>query len=388
MRRVKATCRSTLGLDPRSTIDHINSVKTLIKQLNIAFIPSSKTYLKNRIFIENFRDNCNEPQRLLRQELLKNDIELNTVDISKSSPIDVLVCTRFDYNALTIKKIVREHNCACIYIVTEEETVCPLHAPIYLEDPLYDFVLTWRTDLIDEDRYKSCFFPSPIKEISQGDFDLEKKLRKINIINSFKKSRSTSKTDLYNYRINLACELAKIGFCDIFGIGWPKTTPGYCGPVESKKPVQTRYLFTLCIENTLDEPGAITEKIFDAFEAGSIPLYLGASDIEKFIPKNLFINLRERCSAEDVIRITNEITDEDARECLSNIQAFMRSDAYEKFSSKGYVKAVSSVIQQALASDSSATNRINSSRRFWWAAILDRPMFFLTNLRKTCRLLF
>lgn len=39
--------------------------------------------------------------------------------------------------------------------------------------------------------------------------------------------------------------------------------------------------------------GYITEKIIDCFYAGTIPLYLGAPDIDKYIPKDCYIDCRD-----------------------------------------------------------------------------------------------
>jgi len=56
--------------------------------------------------------------------------------------------------------------------------------------------------------------------------------------------------------------------------------------------------------------GYVTEKIFDCFYAGTIPLYLGASDIPELIPKEAFIDCRQFSSwakmADEMLRLPNE----------------------------------------------------------------------------------
>jgi hypothetical protein len=49
-----------------------------------------------------------------------------------------------------------------------------------------------------------------------------------------------------------------------------------------------QYKFVMCFENSHTE-GYITEKIFNIFLAGSIPLYNGAPDIEKYIDAKSFV---------------------------------------------------------------------------------------------------
>jgi len=51
----------------------------------------------------------------------------------------------------------------------------------------------------------------------------------------------------------------------------------------SKQNGISNYLFYLAFENTL-EPGYVTEKIFDAFVAGTVPVYFGHSDCRQHIP--------------------------------------------------------------------------------------------------------
>ena len=60
------------------------------------------------------------------------------------------------------------------------------------------------------------------------------------------------------------------------------------------------YVFSVCFENAKGFPGLITEKIFHCFNAGSIPIYFGASNIEKHIPEDCFINYENFKSIKDM----------------------------------------------------------------------------------------
>ena len=65
------------------------------------------------------------------------------------------------------------------------------------------------------------------------------------------------------------------------------------GPIDDKNLVLLKSKFTFCIENNGNSRGYLTEKFFDAIKSGSIPVYLGAIDIQKLVPDNIYINIRK-----------------------------------------------------------------------------------------------
>ena len=69
--------------------------------------------------------------------------------------------------------------------------------------------------------------------------------------------------------------------------------PSYAGEISSKRAILEQYKFSICYENMSDMPGYITEKIFDCFFAGCVPIYLGASNMTDYIPGGTFIDKRK-----------------------------------------------------------------------------------------------
>ena len=55
------------------------------------------------------------------------------------------------------------------------------------------------------------------------------------------------------------------------------------GRTGNKNAVLSQYLFTLAFENS-NCPYWITEKLFDALSAGSVPVYMGAPNIRDYVP--------------------------------------------------------------------------------------------------------
>ena len=74
----------------------------------------------------------------------------------------------------------------------------------------------------------------------------------------------------------------------------------YKGIIKSKNEVLQKYKFSICYENAKDIPGYITEKIFDSFFAGCVPVYWGAPNVTEFIPENTFI-MKEKFASYDML---------------------------------------------------------------------------------------
>ena len=76
-------------------------------------------------------------------------------------------------------------------------------------------------------------------------------------------------------------ELKKIGQVGLYG-------SVFNNPIENKFEILNKYTFNLCFENDL-YPGYVTEKVFEAWSAGSIPIWWGI-DAGGFINENAVIN--------------------------------------------------------------------------------------------------
>jgi hypothetical protein len=74
----------------------------------------------------------------------------------------------------------------------------------------------------------------------------------------------------------------------------------YRGPVVSTVETLGSYTFSICFENMVLD-GWVTEKIFDSLRAGTVPVYLGAPDIDSWVWPECFIDMR-RFSGYDELR--------------------------------------------------------------------------------------
>jgi hypothetical protein len=144
---------------------------------------------------------------------------------------------------------------------------------------------------------------------------------------------------------------------DLYGMGWNKPMPGedaslraainssYRGPVDDKLATLRQYRFTITLENTVS-PGYVTEKIFDAIFAGSIPLYLGAPDITKYVPADCFIDVRSFKNFGLLAEHLNAFTQADYEKTHQAMQRFVSSREYELFSQKFFAEELLALIKK------------------------------------------
>lgn len=320
--------------------------------MNIAYIPSSNKYYNNLLFSNNNeRDNVLEPYTRLKKWCEQNNINLHTFDIYDSiSDIDIILVSRFEYNLKNIFRSIKANPLVkIIYIVSEEINIAPLYIENILNNKLFDVVLTWRDDMIDNEYFIKYYYPNPIREMIHP-VNISKKKFLI-IINSYKYHVKANSNDLYQERIKAIKHFARNSEIDLYGVGWEKCNEPlikgvYLGSVESKIDVIKNYKFAFAFENSNNEIGGICEKIFDVMAAGCVPIYWGAPNVLDYIPKETFIDFRDFMDYKKLNEYLQSITENEYNNYLYAISLFMKSDEYYKFTSIGFVKDVSTAIKK------------------------------------------
>ncbi len=136
--------------------------------------------------------------------------------------------------------------------------------------------------------------------------------------------------ELYSKRIDFINYFAKKNKIDLYGRNWkihlnrrilwwkyllnyPSIMSCFRGAVLSKYQALSQYKFSICFENSVIE-GYITEKIFDCFYAGTVPIYYGAPDINKYVNPKAFINFNDFSSIQDLEKYIENLSDFDCEE--------------------------------------------------------------------------
>ena len=107
------------------------------------------------------------------------------------------------------------------------------------------------------------------------------------------------------------------------------------GPTENKMTTISAAKFNFCSENSVF-PGYVTEKIFHAFVAGTVPIYFGAPDIRDFVPESTFIDGSRFKSMRELEKYLDSVSLERYSSYLSAAVDFLRSEdgishTYESF---------------------------------------------------------
>jgi alpha(1,3/1,4) fucosyltransferase len=123
-----------------------------------------------------------------------------------------------------------------------------------------------------------------------------------------------------------------------------KPFPSWQGEVQFKTAILSNARFSYCYENVKDLPNYITEKIFDSFLSGCVPIYWGANNVQDFIPANCFVDRRHFKNTADVHRYLMSMAAQEYGQYQENISAFLKSDKAALFSVEHYATTIANTI--------------------------------------------
>jgi len=120
------------------------------------------------------------------------------------------------------------------------------------------------------------------------------------------------------------------------------------GPIKNKSDVLKNSRFSIVYENIRGQNNYITEKIFDAFRFGNVPVYWGAENISDLIPNNCFIDRRKFKSHFDLYYFLKDMKEEEYTKYQRSAKIFLNSKPAKIFSIDNFNKIIASQIIQDL----------------------------------------
>lgn len=119
----------------------------------------------------------------------------------------------------------------------------------------------------------------------------------------------------------------------------------HLGTVPSKLDALSQYTFSLCFENVVLN-GWVTEKIFDCFAAGNIPVYWGAADIERYVPTECFVDMRCFTDYTELRRFLRSLDHAQIEAYRDRGRAYLASPAFRQFRKEAFVELVAQLVEE------------------------------------------
>lgn len=281
-------------------------------------------------------DGQRQPNYQLKQVLESSGFIVKQADSLKDLE-DVYCIITYDIPFCELENLKKYPKEKCYLFLFEPPSVKPHdYDPTYHQ--YFNKVYTWHDDMVDNKKYLKFYYPLMHHMIDDTvDFN-QKKL--CTMIGGNKASQHPD--ELYSARRSMISffESKKTEDFDLYGPWWPRELSCYKGTVAHKVDVLRNYKFCICYENIKNLPGYITEKIFDCFWAGCIPVYWGAPNIEHYIPKNCFIAREYFKSDQELYEFIKHMPRGTYENYLSNIKIFLQSKQAALFASDMFVKII------------------------------------------------
>lgn len=203
-------------------------------------------------------------------------------------------------------------------------------------------IYTWDDSLVDNERYFKFYYPRLLPQIKDLIPYSFKRFSTLIACNKY----SSLEGELYSERRNLIAFFDKTPGLDfeLFGKGWSGQSKNYQGAIDKKVDVLKYYRFCFAYENIQSVPGYITEKIFDCFQAGTVPIYWGAPNISKYIPPGCFIDRTQFESQEALYHYLKTLSESEYEQYMENIRQFLDSDAAKLYSKEHFIQTFMEMI--------------------------------------------
>lgn len=209
------------------------------------------------------------------------------------------------------------------------------------------------------------------------------------IINANKVPRLTL-NELYSERLRAVEFFSRFGEIDLYGVGWngPPFRVGttrvpnvlrrlgreaesirwrvrppsdavhravratYRGAVSSKAETLGRYSFAICFENMVLD-GWVTEKLFDCFLAGTVPIYLGAPDIHRSIPSECFIDMRRFGDYGELRAFLHDLSPREVEAYKQAAREYLAGPGFHPFHKERLVELFEDILEQDVGGEAS-----------------------------------
>lgn len=329
-----------------------------------------RDYAENSLFTPGAGENNGEfylPYAKLRARFLAAGFELNTPDVNAGRPVE------FELHINCRRQ--RPGSRAYVYLY-ENPLIRPLNRD---REALARYArwFTWDGELLGDPRAIRLPYPN---DLAVGAWNgPEARPLFLALVASNKALAVADPRDQYQERVRILEWYERHAPADfhLYGRGWdrPAALPGrwgrvrnqarkllsrllpsrspyatWRGPIGDKVALLGRARFCLAHENCRDLPGYVTEKLFDCFRAGCVPVYVGPREIADLVPPDCFVDGRAFATPASLDTYLRSIDDPAYRGYQQRIRAFLLSDQARPFSQDHFVDIITRETLADLAS--------------------------------------
>lgn len=274
---------------------------------------------------------------------------------SISDKPDLVICVDYEKSALSLVRRARSKGIKTVLVANEPKVVIAQHSQPRIRkefDKVLEVGRPWANPVLR--------WPQTWMSFSEKQERLDRAI----LVNADKWSFVQGQH--YWLRAAVASKLSNV---DAFGFGWQRSLPvrfahrgyelwrtikggslpsfhglsaslaspkSYLGQVSDKHAAMSDYKVALVVENSSE---FLSEKLFDAWFAGCIPVYLGPP-VESFgIPNNLVVAVEEP-NLRSVSEALERALREDRQLFIQNVRAFLDSEEAEKWKADLAIKAI------------------------------------------------
>ncbi len=283
------------------------------------------------------RDDCLRPLYELREECSKLGYQVEQADdLSVLHDADYIIVFEVIPEQIEILKQYPKEK--LLLFLWEPPTVLPNNYNVEYHQ-YFSKIYTFCDDLIDNKNYFKLYYPVMHTMVD----DIVPFNNKRLCVSISANKSSNHENELYGLR-RKAIEFFENNPAydfDFFGKFWPEGVyKNYQGCVDKKTNVLKNYKFCICYENIQGTPGYVTEKIFDCFWAGCIPIYLGAPNISQYVPRNCYIDREDFADEQELYEFIKDMNQNEYERYIRNIRKFLDSDKAKRFSKEYFIKTV------------------------------------------------
>ncbi len=297
---------------------------------------------------------------VLKKKGLETEISFKTSDEINASEADAFIFVDMpEINSNYLKSAISTGK-PIFLLAWESGIINPRNSDPQFHDE-FTAIFTYDDSLINNETYIKVAYSFDIPDRIDKSYDG----KKLCCLIAGNKS-SSHPLELYSHRLEVIKWFEKNHprEFDLYGQGWNKIVPprnlfhrvvnkypfinqyvkprhaSYGGEVSDKLNTYKKYLFSICYENARELPGYISEKIFDCFFAGCVPIYWGAPNVSDYIPKNCYIDRRQFENNEALYRYLSQMSVGEYFEYLHAIEDFLQKGKTGVFSVDYFSKII------------------------------------------------